>query len=317
MGATRPGDPVRYTEITVKSALTRVRGMPYFSWSLNPYFGCSHSCAYCYAREYHAKRDKDTGRGFDREIEVKINFPDLLRDELKHLRLRETVALGTATDPYQRCEGRYRLTRRTLEALVESALPLVIVTKGTLVVRDTDLLVRLAHQVAVRVCFSIGSVDADLARKVEPDTPPPASRLEAMRRLRGAGLDAGVLAAPILPGLSDSEASLDAVARAARDKDETFFHHRPLKLDPGVKPHYFAFLAEHFPVLLPQAATQFADRVNPERHYADELEARVERVRARYGFDEDRDGEIDVERERAVAAGESVTSAPAQMRLAI
>ena len=317
MGAGGERDPVRYSEVTAKSALTRVYGMPYFSWSLNPYTGCSHACSYCFARQYHALRERDTGRGFDREVEVKINVPDLLRNELKRLRLRETVALGTATDPYQRCEGRYRITRRTLEALAESPLPLVIVTKGTLVVRDVDVLVRIARQVSVRVCFSIGSVDADLARKVEPETPPPAPRLEAMRRLRGAGLDAGVLAAPILPGLSDSEASLDAVARAARDHDATFFHHRPLKLDPGVKPHYFAFLAEHFPVLLPQAAAQFADRINPDRHYVAELEARVARVRARYGFGEDREGELDVERERAEAAGEPTSSAPAQMRLAI
>jgi DNA repair photolyase len=281
-------DGVRYQEITVKTALTRVHGMPYFSWSLNPYRGCAHACSYCYAREYHAKMGRDTGAGFDREVEVKINFPDALRAELRRLRLRETVALGTGTDPYQPCEGRYRLTRRTLEALVESPLPLVIVTKGTLVVRDIDLLVRLARLTSVRVCFSVGTMNAQVARTSEPEAAPPRSRLEALRRLRTAGLDAGVLAAPILPGLSDTEESLDAVARAAREHDATFFHHRPLKLDPGVRPHYFTFLAEHFPVLLPNTSAQFADRVHADRRYTDELEERVERVRARYGFDEDR-----------------------------
>jgi DNA repair photolyase len=300
---------VRYREITVKSALTRVRGMPWFSWSLNPYVGCERACVYCYARQYHALRGRDTGAGFDREIDVKMNFPALLRQELAHLRLRETVALGTATDPYQQCEGRYKITRRTLEALVDSPLPLAIVTKGTLIVRDIDLLVRLAKRTSVRVCFSVATVDADLARGSEPSAPPPFSRLEAMRRLRAADLDAGVIVAPILPGLSDTEDSLDAVAAAARDHGAAFFHHRPLKLDPGVRPHYFTFLAEHFPVLMPATAAHFADRVNPDWRYVDELEARVARVRERHGFND--------EPERAPIRREPEEGTPAQLRLAI
>src|SRR5690348_10258181 len=145
---------VRYREVTTKSALTRVQGMP-FTWSLNPYTGCSHSCGYCYARQYHALRGRETGAGFDREVDVKMNFADVLRAELRHLRLRELVALGTATDPYQPCEGRYRLTRRTLEALLDSPLPLTVITKGTLVVRDIDLYMKLARLVDVRICVSI------------------------------------------------------------------------------------------------------------------------------------------------------------------
>ena len=273
------GSGVVYREITVKSALTRVQGMP-FAWSLNPYYGCARACSYCYAREYHAKRGRDTGVGFDREIDVKINFPELLRDELRRLRKRETVALGTATDPYQQCEGKYRITRRTLEALVASPLPLVIVTKGSMVVRDIDLLSKLD----VRVCMSIGTVSDEVARTSEPHATPPRARLEAVRRLVAAGIDAGVLAAPILPGLSDSEESLDAVACAAAKAGATFFSTRPLKLDPGVKPHYFAFLAEHFPALLPATEARFAERINPERSYVDALEERARRVRSRYRF---------------------------------
>ncbi|HKW78990.1 MAG TPA: radical SAM protein, partial [Candidatus Limnocylindria bacterium] len=169
------GSDVRYSEISVKSALTRVRGVPYFSWSLNPYRGCSHACAYCFAREYHAKMGRDTGPGFDRQVEVKVNFAEVLRAELPRVRPRATVALGTATDPYQPCEGRYRITRRALDALLGSPLPLVIVTKGTLIVRDIDLLVRLAARTPVRVCFSIGTADPDLARASEPEAPPPGS----------------------------------------------------------------------------------------------------------------------------------------------
>src|SRR5438105_2659653 len=249
---------VRYREVAAKRALTRVQGMP-FAWSLNPYIGCSHSCSYCFARQYHALRGRDTGAGFDRDVEVKTNFVELLRAELRRLRLRETVALGTGTDPYQPCEGRYRLTRRTLEALIESPLPLVVITKGTLIVRDIDLLVTLSRSVSVRVCVSIGSVDGEIARRAEPDASPPRARLEAVRRMRVAGLHAGVLAAPVLPDLTDGDASLEAVARAARDVDASFFAIRPLKLDPGVRPHYFAFLAEHFPVLLGGTAQRFAD----------------------------------------------------------
>ena len=273
------GSGAVYREITVKSALTRVQGMP-FAWSLNPYMGCERACVYCYARDYHARRGRDTGAGFDREIDVKINFPELLTAELRHLRLRETVALGTATDPYQQCEGRYRITRRTLEALVASPLPLVVITKGSMVVRDIDLLTQLD----VKVCVSIGTVSEELAKTSEPHASPPRARLEAVRRLVAAGIDAGVLAAPILPGLSDSEKSLDAVAAAAAAHGAAFFSTRPLKLDPGVKPHYFAFLAERFPALLPAAEAQFAVRVNPTHAYTEALEQRAQRVRSRYEF---------------------------------
>ncbi|HYK98609.1 MAG TPA: radical SAM protein [Candidatus Acidoferrales bacterium] len=299
---------VRYREVTTKSALTRVQGMP-FTWSLNPYVGCSHSCGYCYARQYHALRGRDTGAGFDREVDVKMNFADVLRAELRHLRLRELVALGTATDPYQPCEGRYRLTRRTLEALLESPLPLTVITKGTLVVRDIDLYTKLARRGDVRICVSIGTVDAAIARGAEPEAPPPRARLEAVRRLRAAGLAAGVLAAPILPDLTDSEASLDAIAAAARANDAAFFSTRPLKLDPDVRPHYFAFLAQEFPVLLPMANARFADRVNPDRRYVEALEERVKRIRRTYGFEEEGF-------ERKVEAA-SRRDAAAQLRLAI
>ena len=273
------GSGVAYREITVKSALTRVQGMP-FAWSLNPYMGCEHGCVYCYARDYHALRDRDNGAGFDHEIDVKINFPERLAAELRRVKKDETVALGTATDPYQQCEGRYRITRRTLEVIVAAPVRLAIVTKGSMVVRDIDLLSRLD----VTVCVSLGTVSVEVARASEPHASPPSARLEAVRRLVAAGIDAGVIAAPILPGLTDSEESLAAVASAAADNGAKFFSTRALKLDPSVKPHYFAFLAERFPALLPRAEARFAERTNPERAYVDALEERARRVRARYGF---------------------------------
>jgi DNA repair photolyase len=306
-------DGVRYREVSVKSALTRVQGMPFFSWSLNPYKGCAHACTYCFAREYHAKMGRDTGAGFDREVDVKINFADVLRAELKHLRLRETVALGTGTDPYQPCEGKYRLSRRTLAALCESPLPLVVITKGSLIVRDIDLLARLSTLVPVRVCLSIPTVNTDVSKRAEPEAAPPRARLEAVRRLRAAGVDAGVLAAPVLPGLTDDETSLDAVAAAARAHDASFFHIRPLKLDPAVRPHYFRMLAEHFPTLVPPTSASFAGRVNLDRSYVNTLERRVARIRARHGFREDRHRTDPASRAPVLPA----SPAPDQLRLAI
>ena len=310
---------VRYREVTVKSALTRVQGMP-FAWSLNPYKGCAHACTYCYAREYHAKMGRDTGAGFDREVDVKINFADVLRSELKRLRLRELAALGTGTDPYQPCEGRYRISRRTLAALCDSPLPLVIITKGSLIVRDIDLLARLSRLVDVRVCVSIPTVNEDISRRAEPRATPPRARLEAVRRLRAGGIDAGVMAAPVLPGLTDDDASLDAVAAAARAHDATFFHIRPLKLDPGVRPHYFAMVAEHFPTLMASTADRFAGRVNQDRSAVEALERRVDFIRARHGFFEERYGRAATSRASAsprVSSSSRPTSAPDQMRLAI
>jgi DNA repair photolyase len=305
---------VHYREVTIKSALTRVQGMP-FAWSLNPYKGCAHACTYCYAREYHARMGRDTGAGFDREVDVKINFAQVLRSELRRLRLRETAALGTGTDPYQPCEGKYRISRNALAALCESPLPLVVITKGSLIVRDIDLLARLARLVDVRVCLSIPTVNTDVSRRAEPGAAPPRARLEAVRRLRAAGIDAGVLAAPMLPGLTDDEASLDAIAAAARAHDAAFFHIRPLKLDPGVRPHYFAMLAEHFPVLMPPTVERFAGRVNQDPRLVDELERRVERIRARHGFREERYPRA--AREAPARASVREAPVPDQMRLAI
>jgi DNA repair photolyase len=226
---------VVFREVPCKSALNRVRGMP-FEWSLNPYKGCAHACRYCFARAYHVRMDRDVGSGFDREIEVKINFPETLRAELRR-GVRGAVALGTATDPYQPCEGKYRLTRRSLEALADLPLPLSIVTKSSMIVRDADLLATITRKLEgdLRVYFSVPTLDEDVWRRAEPSTPHPRQRLRALERLRAAGIDAGVLCAPVLPGLTDGEESLDVVARAASEHGATFFGWRPLKLDPEIR----------------------------------------------------------------------------------
>jgi DNA repair photolyase len=276
---------VTYREVICKSALNRVRGMP-FDWSLNPYFGCAHSCVYCYARAYHARyHERDVGRAFDSEIEVRTNMADVLRAELRRRRAG-SLAIGTATDPYQPIEGKYRITRRSLEALVAYPMPTSIVTKGTLVVRDIDMLQRLDTKEEVIVYFSVPTLDEEVWRKAEPGTPPPRQRLRALQMLREAGLDAAVLCAPVLPGITDSEESLDRVAKAASEAGATAFRHRPLKIDVEIRDYYFDFLATELPVLVPRYAQLYRNNVHAGRAYERALEERVARVRPRYEFRE-------------------------------
>jgi DNA repair photolyase len=276
-----------------RSALTRVRGMP-FEWSLNPYRGCQHACVYCYAREYHAKMGRDIGAGFDREIEVKVNFAEVLRAELARMRVPpDSVAIGTGTDPYQPCEGKYRITRASIEALRDRSVPLSIVTKSPMVVRDLDVLVETARrtQGEVRVFFSVGTVDEGVWRQTEPGTASPAKRLAAMRRLRDAGLKAGVLCAPVLPGLSDGDDSLAAVAKAAHEHGAYFFGSRVLKLDPHVKDYYLTFIAQELPLLLPLYQATYSRGAYGSGDYVRELERRIRLVRSRYRFAEDDEDE--------------------------
>jgi DNA repair photolyase len=276
---------VAYREVLAKSALNRVTGMP-FQWSLNPWLGCAHKCRYCYARAYHARyHDRDVGPAFDSQVDVKINFVEVLRVELRR-RPEGSVAIGTATDPYQPIEGHYRLTRGCLEALVQYPMPTSIVTKGTLVVRDIDLLRRLDAREDVTVYFSIPTLDEGVWRKAEPGTPPPRQRIRAVRMLRDAGLDAAVLCAPVLPGMTDSERSLDRVAEAASEAGATTFRHRPLKIDAEIREYYFDFVAREFPALVPRYAELYRGGNHADRAYERELEQRVARVRARHRFSE-------------------------------
>ena len=298
-----------YREVECGSALNRVRGMP-FDWSLNPYKGCVHSCRYCFARAYHARMGRDVGPGFDREIDVKINFVETLRRELRK-RPTGSVAIGTATDPYQPCEGRYRLTQGALLALCDFPIPASIVTKSTLIVRDISLLVRLSEALGgeLRVCFSIPTLEREVWRRAEPGTPPPTQRIRALAMLRTAGIDAGVLCAPVLPGLTDSIESLDLVAAAAAGAGATFFGWRPLKLDPEIREYYFDFVAKEFPVLSAAYARLYATGAHTQRSYQDELDHRLSEIKRRYSLEDRYRAET---RHRRSA----IESRPAQMTLA-
>ncbi len=280
-----------YIEQPCKSALNRVSGMP-FRWSLNPYRGCVHGCHYCYARATHAYLGLNAGEDFTTRIMVKINIADVLRRELRRSSWgRERVALGTATDAYQPCEGRYRITRGILEALRDFSTPVSVVTKSTLVWRDRDLLVALAGVPGTRVNFSITTIDPELWRAIEPRTPSPVQRLAVMRRLADAGVPCGVYMAPVLPGLTDSDASIAGIAAEAREHGATAFWAGPLRLAPLVKEHYFGFVADAFPALLPRYERAYRG-ADASRDYVARLEQRIAGIRREYGF-ADRDDKRD------------------------
>jgi DNA repair photolyase len=276
---TRP----HYIETTCKSALNRVSGMP-FRWSLNPYRGCLHGCHYCYARATHSYLGLNADDDFSNRIIVKTNMPEVLRRELRRPSWEgERVALGTATDAYQPCEGRFRITRHALEALRDYATPVSLVTKSTLVVRDLDLLRELAHLPGTRVNFSITTLDPRLWRLVEPGTPSPMQRLRVMRQLAEAGILCGVFVAPVLPGLTDGDGMLEVLAVAAREHGASAIWASPLRLAPLVKEHYLTFLAESFPELLASYERAYS-HADPPRAYGADLEDRLVRIRAEFGF---------------------------------
>ncbi|MBW3633885.1 MAG: radical SAM protein [Chloroflexi bacterium] len=274
-----------------------------FRWSLNPYRGCVHGCHYCYARATHPYLGLNADEDFETKIIVKTNMPEVLRREVsKPSWTRERVAIGTATDAYQPCEGRYRLTRRCLEILRDSDTPVSLVTKSTLVLRDLDLLSDLADGPGATVYFTITTLDDDLWRLIEPGTPPPLKRLQVLQRLSEAGVRTGVFLAPILPGITDSMESLEAVAAAARAHGAASFGSTVLRLAPLVKEHYFGFVAADFPDLLPRYERAYSG-TNIASDYQVAIERRVARIRERHGFVED------AMHGRRIDAGKAVTVA--------
>ena len=266
MNATRPAasrPTYRLTEC--RTALNRVSGMD-FKWSLNPYRGCVHGCHYCFARRYHAHLELDPGDDFTGVILVKANCPDVLGLELSRPSWRrDTVAVGTATDPYQPIEGKYRLTRRCLEVFAVWRTPIALLTKGTLAVRDIDVLQELTRKTDSTVCFSVTTVDRETARRLEPGTPPPEKRLLAMSRLVDAGVNAGVALAPVVPGITDGRANIEAVVRAAADRGARFLWSSALYLKPGTKEHFLDFVASEHPSLRHEYRRMYPGAYAPQR----------------------------------------------------
>src|SRR5262245_29153912 len=291
----------RYVETEAKSVLNAVQGMG-FRWSANPYRGCVHGCHYCFARRYHAYLELGTGDDFSGIILVKVNAPEVLRRELARPSWRhETVAVGTATDPYQPVEGRYRLTRGMLEALADWRTPASVVTKGPMVIRDRDVLAAVRDRAGVSVCVSVTTLDMDIWRRLEPGTAPPRQRLRAVAALAAAGIPAGVLLAPIVPGLTTERANLEAVVRGAAEHGASFVGAGVLHLEPGVREHFDGSLSAELPDLLPLYRRLYPGTRNVRPGVERSLDAVVSDLRQRYGL-ADRPAETSRVRESPVPA---------------
>lgn len=232
-----------------------------FRYTINPYRGCSHACAYCFARPTHEYLGFDLGADFDHQIVVKVNAVALAHAETAPGRwAAEHIAMGTNTDPYQRAEGKYRLTRGIVEVLTERANPFSILTKSTLAIRDLDLFVDAAARTDVSVDFSIGTLDEDVWRATEPGTPHPRQRMAAVKRLNEAGVPSGVLVAPLLPHISDAEDQVAEVMAAAEEAGARFARPMLLFLSPPMKAHWLRWLRTQRPDLADEYQRLYANR---------------------------------------------------------
>ncbi|TGN76440.1 radical SAM protein [Streptomyces bauhiniae] len=284
---------ITFHEVRARSILNRVPGasrMP-FEWTVNPYRGCSHACVYCFARKTHSYLDLDTGLGFDSQIVVKVNAPEVLRRQLASPRWGgEHVAMGTNVDCYQRAEGRYRLMPGIIDALTERANPFSILTKGTLILRDLDQLVRAAEVTDVGISVSVGFTDAALWRTVEPGTPAPERRLDVVRTLGEHGIGCAVLMAPVIPFLSDQPAQLRDTVRAIAESGATSVTPLVLHLRPGAREWFMSWLAEHHPHLVTRYQRLYAGGSYAPTWYQRRVTRQVHELAREYGIGPTRAG---------------------------
>jgi DNA repair photolyase len=281
--AERRADEATYQEVRCRSALNRVHGMP-FKWTLNPYRGCTHGCHYCFARRYQPQLELGAGDDFASVILVKVNLVEVLTRELASPRwAHEQVALGTATDPYQPIEGHYRLTRGALEALTRARTPVGLVTKGPMVVRDIDVLLALSHEARCRVYLSVPTVDEEAWRVLEPGTAPPLQRLRAARALVDAGIDTGVLMAPLVPGISTARGKLERTIRTIADHGIAQVGATVMHLEGGTREHFMEVLAREYPMLVTRYEHLYAAK-HPPRDYTARVQDTVAVLKARYGI---------------------------------
>ncbi len=294
------GHLVEFRTMEPRSLLNRSvsKRIPWLAWSINPYRGCEFGCRYCYARYTHEfihPAERSAGQEnpsqelsaelFEREIYIKQHAAWLLRQELKQVRPGEQIALGTATDPYQPIERHAQVTRSLLEVFAEQrGLRLGIVTKSTLIERDIDLLVRIGERNRLNLHLTITTPHAKLARILEPRAPRPDLRFRTVARLRAAGLPAGILCSPLMPGITDTPKALEGMARRAKQAGATFFGAQPLFLKPCSKPVFLRFIREHFPELEKAYETRYGDRAFVSKAYQERVAALVRAVVRKHGL---------------------------------
>jgi DNA repair photolyase len=266
-------DHARYQEIRCRSALNRVKGMP-FEWTLNPYRGCTHGCHYCYARRYHAQFEMDADDEFASVILVKKNFVEVLARQLARPSWSgEYIAVGTATDCYQPIEGHYKLTRGSLEALLRARNPAGVITKGPMIVRDKDLLADLSRVASCSVYISVPSVDEDAWRQL----------VRAVRELVDAGINAGVLMNPIVPGFSSSRDKMERTVKAIADHGARFLGTNVMFLEDGTRAHFMKFIDREFPSMLPRFEKLYEKKYAPPE-YRKQVQGMVRVLQDRYGL---------------------------------
>ncbi|MEU4657303.1 Rv2578c family radical SAM protein [Streptomyces sp. NPDC023723] len=278
---------ITFHEVRARSIVNRVPGasrMP-FEWTVNPYRGCTHACVYCFARKTHSYLDLDTGLGFDSQIVVKVNAPELLRRALSSPSWRgEHIAMGTNVDCYQRAEGRYRLMPGIIDALTERANPFSILTKGTLILRDLDRLERAARVTDVGISVSVGFTDPELWRTVEPGTPAPQRRLDVVRALGARGIGCGVLMAPVVPFLGDDPGQLRATVRAIAAAGATSVTPLVLHLRPGAREWFMAWLGRLHPHLVRRYERLYAEGAYAPKWYQRRITRQVHDLAREYGI---------------------------------
>ena len=281
--AIRRADEARYQEVQCRSALNRVKGMP-FEWTLNPYRGCTHGCHYCYARRYQTQFELGAGDEFASIIFVKTNLVEVLRRELqKPSWTNEYVAVGTATDCYQPIEGHYRLTRRSLEAFAQYRNPVGVITKGPMIVRDKDVLQALTRNAGCSVYVSVPTVDEEAWRALEPGTAHPMQRLRAVRELVDAGIRTGVLMNPIVPGISSKPAMLERTVKAIADHGARFVGCNVMHLEGGTRDHFMRWLDDAYPQLGEGYRRLYTKKYAPTT-YRNEIKTVMALLRKKYGM---------------------------------
>ena len=274
-----------FFEVHARSIINRVPDasrVP-FRWTINPYRGCSHACAYCFARNSHTYLDLDAGHDFDSKIVVKVNAPELVRRELGARKWAgEHIAMGSNVDVYQRAEGKYQLMPGILQALLDARNPYSVLTKGTLILRDLDLLEASADVTDVGLSVSVGCLDEDLWRTLESGTPSPRRRLGVCATLSEHGLPCGVLMGPVVPFLSDSPAQLAATVRLAAEAGATHVSPIVLHLRPGAREWFLGWLAEHHPALVPRYRGLYGSRAYAPKEYQQRIAEQVRELAQRY-----------------------------------